>query len=203
MKKIVKEILKTFNSQKGVMFGLDARIALAVFAGLSIVAGAAMTLNLSNVSGGALAKELKTLTASIEGIHNDIKMDLHSSLMVHSDENAFKALYDVNQIQPLGNIRAKWLGPYVEYRTNEHPKYGTISITKAGEPFTQNCRISTSICYLWIKMNAVSTPIVHHVNNLFDGDSELSPDQEGRVQWSGEGENISLYFRATRAMNRR
>ena len=196
------QFLGKFKSQRGVMFGLDARIALAVFAGLSIVAGAAMTLNLSNVSASALSDELKNLTSSIEGIHNDLKKDLHSTLMIKSDENAFKALYDVEQIQLLGNLRAKWLGPYIEYRTNVHPKYGTMSITKAGETFTQSCRMSSYTCYLWIKLDMVGYQIADHVNLLFDGEDEISPEQQGRVQWVGDGDLVGLYFRATRALNR-
>jgi hypothetical protein len=185
-------------SQSGALFGLDARIALAIFSLISVVAGATMVLSLDTIRAKSLAAELADTGRAVEAFHNDVKMDIYQVLITPSARNAFAALYDHTVISE--EFRARWNGPYIKFASNQNPRYGTMALPKRGAVFSAECS-SESICYLWIAYNAVKPGIATETNEILDGKTEESPNHHGRLQWTDPNEGlVTLGFQASKAL---
>lgn len=189
-----------WSNQRGALFGMDARISLAIFGAMAIVAGAYTANNIYATKAQGFSKELSEVTEAIEAIHNDLGEDLHSSLESVSDENAYVALYDNVRIKP-GRLRGRWLGPYLQTATSTHKNFGEIRVTKAGEEAKKDC-VAGHICYLWITYDNVPMGVLESLNKTFDGHDEVGAEAMGRVQWHDgyEDNRYVLWFRATRAL---
>lgn len=187
-------------SQRGAMFGLDARIALAIFGIIAVIAGMAVVVNRDTTNAKALATELTETGQAIEVMHTDIKEDVFEALLVPSAKNAFQALFDNDVLTENDNIRAHWNGPYIKFTSTLNPKYGDMTIEKHAGDHTQPC-VQTSTCYLFITYSSVKPSIIAEVNLALDGD-EQNPSTDGRVQWTNDQKDTSkLYFRAARALS--
>ncbi|PZP39178.1 MAG: hypothetical protein DI585_04990 [Pseudomonas fluorescens] len=194
-------MMTRFMDQRGALFGLDARIALAIFSILSVVAGVAVVTNVDGTRAQALATELADTTQAIESYHNDLKTDIFLSLMSPNGKNAYQALYDSAVISEGNNLRARWNGPYIRFATNQNSRYGAMSMIKAGPNHSQPCN-AEDICYLYIIYNTVKPGIAIETNKILDGEGEANPDKSGRLQWDPQDSNsVILYYRAIRALS--
>lgn len=191
----------TLISQRGALFGLDARIALAIFSILSVVAGAALVVSMDSTRAKSLASELVENGQALESYHHDLKTDIFLTLTTPSGKNAFQSLFDNNVISEDNNLRARWNGPYVKVTSTLNPRYGDMLLEKHGADHTQNCT-TEDICYLYIVYSQVKPNIIREANSLLDGDAETKPETSGRLQWTDNADNSSiLYFRALRALS--
>jgi hypothetical protein len=189
------------HGQRGAMFGLDARIALAIFSLLAVVAGVAMVTNLSDSRAKGLAAELAETGKAIEAFHADVQDDIFMVLIEPTEARAFQALYDNTVVDENRNYRGKWNGPYVRAAGNVHPEFGEQSIQKRLADHTQNCDASEGLCFLWLVYSRVKPDIVKEVNKLLDSPSEATPATQGRVQWSQEDDATQiLYYRVAKAL---
>lgn len=188
------------NSQRGALFGLDARIALAVFSLLAVITGAAMVLNLNESRAKGLTGELVETAKALEVFHQDVQADIFAVLSEPSEARAFQALYDNSVITEADNRRARWNGPYIRASNNRNPNFGTMSLQKRGADHTKPCDAET-LCFLWLVYDAVKPQIVREANEIVDGVAEPAPEVSGRVQWSQSDDAVQmLYFRATKAL---
>ncbi|MBI1362802.1 MAG: hypothetical protein GC134_02365 [Proteobacteria bacterium] len=181
------------TSQRGAMFGLDARVAMAIFGIASVLVGTAVFGSMREFEYRALSKELKEMHVAIEGLHNDLQASVRSRLTTPSDANSFTALYDSSVLTAAG--QQKWLGPYINLRSNTHPSYGTMSLTRAAvsnAPGTA-CTATDGTCYLYVVYSAVPDGIIADLDDALDnGDGATA----GKVQWSVvAGQTDTLYFR--------
>lgn len=189
------------TSQSGAMFGLDARIALAIFSILSIVAGAAIVINLDDTAAKALAGELADTSKAVEALHQDLKTDVFQALQNPSDRNAFKALFDNSDITEDGALRSRWSGPYIRFTSTLHPKYGEMLMQKRKADHTAQCD-DDDVCYLWLVYGEVKPAIIYALNDEIDGKEESKKNITGRVQWTIDRERTgALYYRAARALS--
>lgn len=189
----------TLNPQSGALFGLDARIAMAVFAVLTLVAGAAVLGNLDSSRAKSLASEITEIGRAVEGIHADLKTDLFQSLEEPSEKNAFVALYDNLAVTERNNLRGRWLGPYVNFTSAQHPRYGEMVIQKHPADHQQDCN-PDDLCYLWVVYSNVKLDILKEVNEIVDGRENGPPDTTGRLQWTPDRDNGILFYRAAKAL---
>jgi hypothetical protein len=188
------------HPQRGALFGLDARIALAVFSLLAVITGAAMVLNLNESRAKGLSSELVETVKAIESFHQDVQTDIFMALTEPSEARAFQALYDNSVITEADNRRARWNGPYLRAASNRHPNFGTMTLQKRVADHTKPCDAET-LCYLWVVYDAVKPQIVREANEIIDGVGETAPEIFGRVQWSQNDDAVQmLYFRATKAL---
>lgn len=189
------------TSQSGALFGLDARIALAIFSILSVVAGVAVVVGIDSTRGQVLGTELSDTAQAIESYHHDLKTDIFLSLSNPSGKNAFQALYDNEVITEDNNLRSRWNGPYIKFTSNTNSRYGDMLLTKAGPDHTQPCD-PENLCYLYLIYSRVKPDIAKGANKVLDGDGEKSPDKEGRMQWTQDADDsVAVYFRATTALS--
>ncbi len=187
------------NPQTGALFGLDARIAMAVFAVLTLVAGVAVLGNLDSSRAKSLAAEISDIGKAIEGYHADLKTDIFQTLDEPTEKNAFTALYDNMVVTERRNLRGRWLGPYVNFTSARHPRYGEMVIKKQPGDHTQDCN-PDEICYLWLVFSNVKLGIISEVNEIIDGQESGQPDRTGRLQWTPDRDNGILYYRAAKAL---
>ncbi len=188
------------HNQKGAMFGLDARIALAIFGALSLIAGSYTALTMADIYANSFSRELEETGRAIEAIHTDLKMDLHKSLKENTNTNAFVALYDKEVLQH-GKARGRWLGPYIRTSSPVHPRYGEVRITKRASQTNQTCYPETT-CYLWLSYSSLPKKVSEKLNNIFDGREELEPETTGRIQWAdgyNDGTHV-LWYRASQTL---
>lgn len=187
-------------SQSGALFGLDARIALAVFSILAVVAGVAVVANFSDTKAKSLGTELTETGQAIELLQSDLKTDVFRALSQPSGKNAFQALYDNQVIREDNNLRAMWNGPYIKFTSNINPRYGDMLLAKAADDHNQPCT-GNEMCYLYLVYSRMPLDVLTGVDKLIDGGTERYPMSAGRVQWHrGEGGDFLLYFRAQRAL---
>lgn len=145
------------HAQNGAMFGLDARIALAIFGLLSIVAGVAAINVLGSASSTALVTELTNMKKAYQEFH----------LSTGEHTTRFMDLID-NTSDIIG-----WNGPYVDLLSDKSRQHGTYSLVEgrqdvAGIPPVE-CD-GTGICAVWLKLSKVKDSLATKVDETLDGD---------------------------------
>lgn len=196
-----KLLKKTLSSQMGAIFGLDARVALAIFAVLSVVAGASAVLSVQSIRAKSLANEMSAFGTAIEGLHHDLKTDIFSALITPSDQGAFQALYD-NIVLEETLMRGRWLGPYVNVNSNTHPHFGERIIAKRGENIKEECSLDNN-CFLWLIYSKVTLEATKEANLLLDGRNEENAQTNGRLQWEDalNPRQLSVGYRVSATLN--
>lgn len=190
-------MLNILHSQKGAMFGLDSRIALAIFGVISVLAGAIAAVNTNTITAQGFSKELKGMRTAIEGIHRDLQRGIHGALITDTSANAYTALYDSSVIS--STYRSKWLGPYVDRSTSLHPKFGAMTIERYRDDHTTACSPDNP-CYLWLTYDSVREKIVTELNKIVDGKNEALPSSTGNIQWDGT-DPYTLWYKVSIAIN--
>ena len=111
--------------KKGAMFGLDARIALAIFGALSVISGAALYSAIQNSKVTALLTESKEVLKAVEQYYLD------TGVMPPRSSSSTIAYNSYNLIENVDSI-AGWKGPYLPFTINsastdqQKPIYGSI-----------------------------------------------------------------------------
>jgi type II secretory pathway pseudopilin PulG len=160
MKNPYSSLLAPLSSQTGAMFGLDARIALAIFGILSVVAGVAAI----NVFGQASTTAMVTEFSNIKKAYTEF----HLATGEHTSR--FLDLID-NDTGFSG-----WSGPYMEgMLTDKSRQYGTYSFVEgrqdvAGVPPVE-CSGGGGICATWLKLTKVKDSVAAEVDKTLDSTS--------------------------------
>ena len=180
--------MKILKSQRGAMFGLDARIAMAIVGALSLVGGMAMTMTSSEVKAKALLKDLETYKAAVQSLQYDLKTNLQDAVTTGSEAiKAFQALNDSSVLQAAH--QTKWLGPYLKIRTDDptiHENYGAMRLQIGTDTNVSAASTCGSSCFYWMRVDEVPYIDFMEINDIVDGAGEASPDTSGRVQWRAD-----------------
>lgn len=159
---MVARTLKVIPSnirQSGAMFGLDARIALAIFGLLSVVAGVAAINVLGSAGVTALVTELNNMKKGYQEFH----------LATGDHTTRFMDLID-NTSDIVG-----WNGPYVDLLSDKSRQYGTYALVEGrqdvpGVPPIE-CSQGGGICSIWLKLSKVKDSLATKVDESLDADS--------------------------------
>ncbi|PPR08683.1 MAG: hypothetical protein CFH44_00817, partial [Proteobacteria bacterium] len=92
------------NNKKGAMFGLDARIALAIFGALSVISGAALYSAIQESKLTSMYTGMMEIIKAYEALYLDT-----GALQTTSD----KAMFKVDDLVTDNGITG-WSGPYIE-----------------------------------------------------------------------------------------
>lgn len=163
------------KSQKGAMFGLDARVALAIFGGLSIIAGTAVFSSIRETNVTSLLAEFDNISKGYINFTFDTGVDIP---MGGAGTEGFINLYtDAN-----GTLG--WRGPYITRSTDEHPVYGAYELTEAriANDTTPSAWTPTAptgcsgalvapdeICGAWLDLTEVPCEIAKELDERIDG----------------------------------
>ena len=160
---------------KGAMFGLDARIALAIFGALSVISGAALYSAIQQSKVVALVTDLNEIGKAYTAFALDTGQDLPEL----TDPLLYADSYDL--IENTKNY-TNWNGPYLSYdklatdttyRSLSHPSYyavrtaplsgGTWGNTNLGDCTAGNP------CFLWTMINNVPHELATAADIYVDG----------------------------------
>ena len=169
-------------TNKGAMFGLDARIALAIFGALSVISGAALYSAIQNSKATAIVTEMREVAKAFEAYYLDTGIDLERVATSGNDLHRRKV---VGLVEDTG--AAGWAGPYLSYEANgvgflHHPTYSYFSIVSTSDVdwgldnatapswYDSDALCSSSIqCYLWVQLTGISTELHDKVDEIVDG----------------------------------
>jgi hypothetical protein len=146
------------HSQRGAMFGLDARIALAIFGVLSVVAGTAAINVFGQASVTALTTEMSNMKKAYQEFH----------LSTGEHTTRFMDLID-NQSEIMN-----WAGPYVDLLSDKSRSYGIYSLVEGRQDVPGvpplPCEAGAGICATWLKLTKVKDSVLAEVDKALDAE---------------------------------
>ncbi|MCP4354221.1 MAG: hypothetical protein GY793_01065 [Proteobacteria bacterium] len=101
------------KNQKGIMFGLDARIALAIFGALSLIVGTALYSSIKKAKATAILTEMQEVGKAWESYYIDTGSNLAQISILESDYRFYQLASKYLVEKPSSSTG--WNGPYLEY----------------------------------------------------------------------------------------
>tara|TARA_Y100001960_G_C14771563_1_gene880395 strand:- start:3238 stop:3804 length:567 start_codon:yes stop_codon:yes gene_type:complete len=158
------------NLKKAAMFGLDARIALAIFGALSVISGAALYSAIQESRVVSLIAELSEIEKAIEQYYLD------TGHMVPQKGSTSDGLFE----ELVTSSEIGWNGPYVsrERRDDISLYDGTATgyiVLRLGEKSSvtysrQACSdLSDDDCVYWLEWYAIDKDIKNKIDERIDG----------------------------------
>lgn len=174
--------------QKGIIFGLDARIAVAIIAILSIVSGAEVYGYIQQTKLKLLQNNLEEFAKAVEQFSIDTGEDMR---MVSSTES-----YAIDLIKDPGVING-WSGPYIKaeesggdnniYMSNSNYYVYRCNDTFGNQFNSIGCPVCTTQdnCHYWVKTvnGGFDMANVAKLDEFIDG-SDGYDSGRFRVQWA-------------------
>ncbi|MCP4354646.1 MAG: hypothetical protein GY793_03235 [Proteobacteria bacterium] len=204
------------QKQRGAMFGLDARVALAIFTTLSVIAGTTLYMAIRNVKATTALVQLQELGKAWEVYYLDTGVNLD----IVSDGPNFKAQYlDIRDLTTYttGNTPG-WDGPYFNcnrflpdtinrcWSGQTDPNFRYYLVIRNGSPtsFIINfnlCGAGTE-CFVWANIwtSSLSLSDVKSIDDKVDGGDG---DTVGNFRWytSSGGELQVIYLKIASIKN--
>tara|TARA_Y100001960_G_scaffold234449_1_gene246637 strand:- start:7266 stop:7880 length:615 start_codon:yes stop_codon:yes gene_type:complete len=159
--------------KKAAMFGLDARIALAIFGALSVISGAALYSAISESKAVALYQNLLEINKASEAYYLDTGSKLP---FIVGDTNSLKA----GNLISNQDSESGWAGPYISYEqvsaNNFYTRHSGLNFATYFYRFANDswsssivgCSSATSGCYEWIMIDGTNAEKAGIIQNLFD-----------------------------------
>jgi len=167
-----QETRGSFKTNRGAMFGLDARIALAIFGALSVISGAALHSTIQDAKVTQVLAQIGEIDKALSAYHNDTghpvpeisttpdRLDLRE--LVTSTEPGWKGPYlpfDINGY----NLNANHKGPIsVSYGTKDSTNVTRASCTN----------IESDTCGYWFEWYALEDNVEEQIDILIDGSAD-------------------------------
>jgi type II secretory pathway pseudopilin PulG len=141
--------MKNLNTKKAAMFGLDARIALAIFGALSVISGAALYSAIQQSKVTMIAAQLNEILKAAESYTLDTGLDLPMDTSSAEYRTKIASL-----ITNTNNVK-NWNGPYLSFSES--------SIDTPGEDFInfKGYRLYTGIYQKNVTSNASWTDYIN------------------------------------------
>lgn len=193
---------KKMINKKSAMFGLDARIALAIFGALSVIAGAALLSAKEKALNIALINDLNEIAKAFESLWLDTgSTPLRISAIKTS--NSYHILTAVDLISDNG--QKGWKGPYLNYENyiNNYdlvfPGLKYVGFRSVKSDFTNTinsywfdeiCKSGDKCQLMIILGDSISNAKFHALDKIVDsGDGFLA----GKLRGRGIGDNNDSY----------
>ena len=184
---------------KGAMFGLDARIALAIFGALSVISGAALYSAIQQAKVTSLVTTLNEMEKAYEsylldtGTHMPLDSTDVNNSTIEMDELFSSSVND-------------WKGPYISIPRSTNadwteglldlPNYGFTNFLIAPNKnwtSSNNCTSDTTVdCFSWIIVRDVPLTTAKELDLLFDGSATVD---SGKIRHKTVGSNEHLFVR--------
>ncbi len=191
------------KSAKGAMFGMDARVALAIMGSLAALVGFYAFNRFKAAESVAVWKELRVIDESLQGYQSDMATFIPFTISGGSDGTKdFNALIDVSNVST--GFQKYWNGPYIDVESNDHTTYGAFTIGYGQLDRTTACT-TTSPCYAWITLSNVPAVVWEKLNTNIDENGGDDPETSGSEHTSGRLHGSSgsadprtLYYRSVK-----
>jgi hypothetical protein len=185
------------NYKKGAMFGLDARIALAIFGALSVISGAALYSAIQDSRVTAVIADLNEMGKAYEAYLLDTGVDL---------KKFDGANLPVSHLITNVNNVSGWNGPYISYETNANTidykvtSEGVISIFlsrfKKSDFSGSDICSDLSDCMVYVTLRErvgrrTLTSLYNSLEEKIDGDVNYN---KGRVRRIDTASYVYVYY---------
>jgi hypothetical protein len=192
--------------KKAAMFGLDARIALAIFGALSIITGAVLFKVIEDIKVVRLLYELEEYSKAYEAYVLDTGHD-----MVY---NAAAPSTALETTEIISSSESGWKGPYIQYSMSDyyapfvsfrHPEYGYFWYMRAtnvssfgsytdstAAAMQTRCTDGDINCYNWVSLLNLDLDLAEKIDERVDGQKGANVGRL-RVWFQGAG-NYAVYY---------
>jgi type II secretory pathway pseudopilin PulG len=174
------------STQTGAMFGLDARLAMMIFAIMATVAGYVAYGRITMARNAAIIGEIDAMTDALRAYQTDMGTFYLFTLDKPVDDETsiedLSALWDKSKVKQ--GFRNRWSGPYISTETRHHRTYGNWTIFYAQGDRKNYCT-TDSDCFIWLSLSKVPATVWDEVNAYYDEASGRSREQRGDAITSG------------------
>lgn len=176
--------------KKGAMFGLDARIALAIFGALSVISGAALYSAIQQSKVIALVTEINELEKALESYY----LDTGNVIPPLDTTNVYYVT--VNEL--VSSTRTGWKGPYftLPIQRNDlgfdHPTYGYmgVRIMKSDDGLvSESCLDNLQPCKITIVISDIDLSLAKAIDKYIDGTESAS---NGNLRYFKPGSTYAI-----------
>ncbi len=186
-----------FFKQRGAMFGLDARISLAILSGLSVVGGYSLTQKIGPARYVALAKDIRNVDAAVRQMQTDMRVFYFDAVETNKEFLALLDVEDGTDDAVKAAYHPRWKGPYLNMDSASHPSFGDFSLIRKKGDHTTDC-VYNDDCYVWLVLDNVPDNFLTKVNDIIDeknGEApEASPSDSGLLHYNTTTD--TLYYRS-------
>jgi type II secretory pathway pseudopilin PulG len=199
-----------YNIKKAAMFGLDARIALAIFGALSVISGAALYSAIQESKVTKQIVQLEEIGKALDAFYLDVgSLPGRAAL---DDSNAYYYRLTTSQlVQNFDNYNG-WQGPYIAYSYSgnyiKDPEFGnninilTYSTDSWSDPWGNNsvwC-VTRPNCSIWVNIRGYQGTVNSLILSLDKKIDNSDGASTGRFRWdyvnSTVGNDIFYNYRA-------
>ncbi|MCP5404882.1 MAG: hypothetical protein H6922_01470 [Pseudomonadaceae bacterium] len=173
------------HAQSGALFGLDARLALAIFAILTVMAGYVAYGRIGLAKTAALVSELQSINQALAAYQTDMGTFYLFTLDKAPDDTGatdLEALWDKSKLLP--GFQHLWNGPYLHRETRQHPYFGRFTIFYGQSDRQTTCTIDSD-CYVWLALTKVPANVWDDINKALDEDGGKQPEPADARTTSG------------------
>tara|TARA_Y100001960_G_scaffold305091_1_gene358904 strand:+ start:1992 stop:2588 length:597 start_codon:yes stop_codon:yes gene_type:complete len=163
------------NFKKAAMFGLDARIALAIFGALSVISGAALYSAIKQAKVIAEVTQMNEYAKALEAYILDTGGDLPFGSGLSADTQEL-----------ISSTASGWNGPYIDGSDYSlvfvsHPKYTWFTFDLAPDdsftysPDVKTCKDASNAgktCYYWLVFDEMPDQMAIDLEAYIDGDND-------------------------------
>tara|TARA_Y100001960_G_scaffold250277_1_gene266544 strand:+ start:12856 stop:13461 length:606 start_codon:yes stop_codon:yes gene_type:complete len=175
-----------YTTQKAAMFGLDARIALAIFGALSVISGAALYSAIQQAKVISFMASAREVAKAWEQYYLDTGKSIppYDTNPLNSGFHSLKTAYLVNS-----NSISGWKGPYLSFKSNgdtlDYPEYGNAYLMRLTNETWNTWSLggcsSGKNCYIWTTINGISDEsLALALDNYIDSSDG---DSDGDFRW--------------------
>lgn len=146
-----------FNFKKGAMFGLDARIALAIFGSLSVISGAALYSAIRESQVTAMYIQMTEVSKAVQAFYID------TAEYPRSYPSGSGYRLDLKEL--LDSDKKGWKGPYLSFNLSSNGAAIVNPITHEGVNFSVSAKDSWAACTPGIECEGW---VLFYLDNGFD-----------------------------------
>ena len=186
-------------TQRGALFGLDARLAVAILAALSVVVGYTGLQQLQQAHYARVYTDLQALAKALGHLQRDLgAFPLHTSTGATPTERLAQLF---SSAYVAADFSSHWRGPYLAVSESQLSSGYIYTYALSGATLTYgladnpSCSTITNLdCTLDLQITDAPLALAHFLNQQIDeaaggygGSSvtEASPSTSGRLRWSG------------------
>lgn len=191
----------TPHPERGALFGLDARMAIGVFALLAVIAGYVAFGRVGIARDTALLADLQAFEQALAEYQTDMGTFYLFTLDKKPGDSGsgdLEALWDKSRVLP--GFQRHWNGPYLHRDSRKHKTYGRFSTFYAQADRINYCT-TDSDCFVWLSLTDVPAKMWASVNRIIDEGGGAYHERlgeegsTGRVQHDGETDPRMLLLR--------
>lgn len=180
-------VSKIFN-EKGAIFGIDARVSIAIFTTLSVTAGYFALGKIEKIRNASIMKEAAAIENAIKQMQTDMGVFYPQSIAENNGTDDFKALWDISYVN--SRFQRLWNGPYLTEENTNHSILGTYSIAYYRDDMS-TCETKGD-CHAFIAITETPEKAWNYINDYVDGALGEEPENPATKHLQGKIRAIAL-----------